>query len=352
MDGKNKVMLVAAIGAVVILIASSVVRCSLMRAQDEAGQGESAAIEQDTAEEPGEDKDLAALSTLESHAWQVDGDPSRTIVFKDSTFVESDGKSVRLTAFEVTSSTKNSIDVKMTRDGSSSEITATISIAGGEGSYRVSCDAFQNATSYVQGSASKEPVAIDGMSEPYTTLIDGKTDQLASAVAEYCRAHVPTATKASFDGEAVLHEEEEHGEEHEEEYDLFDPRHRRVSVHPLADLDELDGEHEREDAAADGEYRHLPDPVDDVVRGDGAGAPEHLGEVRREHAVGPDRLEHVDLAVEDPVARVAQQPAQPVVDVVCDSGEGEIGHAEQDGSEQEGAGERIGGPGVGERFLG
>lgn len=205
MDRKNKVMLAAAIGAVVILIASSVVRCSLPKAQDEAGQGESATIEQNMAEEPGENKDLAALSILESHAWQVDGDPSKTIVFKDSTFVESDGKRVRLTAFEVASSTTSSIDVKMTRDGSSSsEITATISIAGGEGSCRVSCDAFQNATSYVQGSASKEPVAIDGVSEPYTTLIDGKTDQLAPAVAEYCRAHVPTATKASFDGEVYL----------------------------------------------------------------------------------------------------------------------------------------------------
>ena len=204
MDRKNKVMLVAAIGAAVILIASSAVRCNLPRAQDEAGQGETAAIEQDMAEEPGGNKDLAALTTLESHAWQAEGDPSKTIAFKDGTFVESDGKSVRLTAFEVTSTTTSSVDVKMTRDGFSSEITATISIAGGEGSYRVSCDAFQNATSYVQGSASKEPVAIDGVSEPYTTLIDGKTDQLASAVAEYCRAHVPTATKASFDGEVYL----------------------------------------------------------------------------------------------------------------------------------------------------
>lgn len=204
MDRRNKVMLAAAIGAAVILIASSAVRCSLPRTQDETGQGESTVIEQDVAEEPGEDKDLAALTTLESHAWQAEGDPSKTIAFKDGMFAESDGKGVRLTAFEVTSSTTSSIDVKMTRDGSSSEITATISIAGGEGSYRVSCDAFQNATSYVQGSVSKEPVAIDGVSEPYTTLIDGKTDQLASAVAEYCRAHVPTATKVSFDGEVYL----------------------------------------------------------------------------------------------------------------------------------------------------
>ncbi|MCI1879342.1 MAG: hypothetical protein LKI89_04140, partial [Olsenella sp.] len=98
MERRSKVMLAAAIGAVAILIASSVVRCSLPKAQDEAGRGESAALEQDTAEEPGEDKNPAALTTLESHAWQVDGDPSKTIVFKDSTFIESDGKSVRLTA--------------------------------------------------------------------------------------------------------------------------------------------------------------------------------------------------------------------------------------------------------------
>lgn len=204
MDGKNKVLLAASIGAIAILIASSVVRCSLPKAQDKAGQKEPTAIEQGIAAESEDNKDFAALSTLESHAWQVEGDPSKTVVFKDSTFVESDGKSVRLTAFEVTSSTASSIDAKMTRAGSPSEITATISISGGEGSYRVSCDAFQNSTSYVQGSASKEPVAIDGVSEPYTTLIDGKTDQLASAVAEYCRAHVPTATKASFDGEVYL----------------------------------------------------------------------------------------------------------------------------------------------------
>lgn len=205
MERRSKVMLAAAIGAVAILIASSVVRCSLTRAQDDAGKDETTAIEQGAAEADGvEHEDTGALAILKSHAWQADGDPSKTIVFKDGTFVESDGKSVRLTAFEVTSATAGSIDVKASRGGDATEITATITVSGGEGSYKVSCDAFQNSESYIQGSASKEPVAVDGVSEPYTTLIDGKTDQLASAISEYCRAHVPTATKASFDGEVYL----------------------------------------------------------------------------------------------------------------------------------------------------
>lgn len=62
MDRKNKAMLAAAIGAVVILIASSVVRCSLPKAQDEAVQGEPAAIEQDMAEGPGERARTSPLS--------------------------------------------------------------------------------------------------------------------------------------------------------------------------------------------------------------------------------------------------------------------------------------------------
>ena len=58
--------------------------------------------------------------------------------------------------------------------------------------------------SYVQGSGAEGPVAVSGLAEPYTALIDGKRDELASAIAKYCRDNVPTATKAAFDGEVYL----------------------------------------------------------------------------------------------------------------------------------------------------
>lgn len=121
--------------------------------------------------------------------------------------------------------------------------------------------------------------------------------------------------------EAVLDEEEEHREEHEHEDDLLHARHARVAVHPLRHLDELHGEDEREHPAADGQYRVLPHAAHEVVHGHGARAPEHLLEPGGEDALGPYGLEHVRLAVEDPVARVAQDAAEPRVDVAREVGE-------------------------------
>jgi hypothetical protein len=93
--------------------------------------------------------------------------------------------------------------VTLVRDGDGKKQTV-ISLSGEEGSYRVSSDGFAMSPSYVQGSGAEDPVAVSGLAEPYTALIDGKRDELASAIAAYCRDNVPTATKAKFDGEVYL----------------------------------------------------------------------------------------------------------------------------------------------------
>lgn len=209
MERKNKVMLIAAVGAVAILIASTIVRCTVTNGSGGGDPEPAPAAEQTAADTAAgqEDEgrgDAGALATLKSHAWQAEGNSSLTIVFKDGMFVESDGHNVKLTALDAMSETDDSLDAKMTRDGDTAEVSSTISISGSEGSYKVSCDAFQNAKTYVQGTANKDPVAVEGVTEPYTSLIDGRTDRLALSVAEYCRAHVPTATKAVFDGEVYL----------------------------------------------------------------------------------------------------------------------------------------------------
>lgn len=205
MDRKNKVMLIATIGAVAILVASSAARCAAVRASDDGDGRQQSMVEQeakDEAESPGEGSD-SIMSVLESHAWQADGDASKTIAFKDGRFVESDGTDTRVTACDVTGSGDGSLDVTLIRDGDGKKRTV-ISLSGEEGSYRVSCDGFAMAGEYVQGSGAEGPIAVSGLAEPYTTLIDGKRDELASAVAAYCRDNVPTATKATFDGEVYL----------------------------------------------------------------------------------------------------------------------------------------------------
>ena len=41
------------------------------------------------------------LTLLRANAWQAEGSPERTLAFREGSFVESDGTSVKLAAFEV-----------------------------------------------------------------------------------------------------------------------------------------------------------------------------------------------------------------------------------------------------------
>lgn len=148
-----------------------------------------------------------AMDALRSHAWQAEGDPDKTVEFREGSFVESDASGVKVTAIEVTGAHEDDdhadLDVTMTREGTGS-FASVIAVDGREGSLAVSSDGFANASVYVQGSGAKGPVAVEGVCEPYSSLIDGKTDELAEAVASFCRSRVPTATKATFDGEVYL----------------------------------------------------------------------------------------------------------------------------------------------------
>lgn len=210
MNRKNKVMLIAAIGAVAILIASSVVRCAISQPAPDGQPEQPAASEQgaDAATTPEQAEEEAVLGILTGHKWQVKDDSSKTISFKDGTFIESDGKTTKVTAYSIVSASEkdgaSSVEVRLVRDGADSEAATVIALTGSEGSYAVSSDGFQVSKTYVQGSSSEAPVAVTGLAEPYTTLIDGKTDELAQTIAAWCREHVPTATKAAFDGEVYV----------------------------------------------------------------------------------------------------------------------------------------------------
>lgn len=213
MDRKNKVMLAAAIGAVAILVASSAVRCAVTRTVEVTVPNTAVATQEAPEAEPdGEGAEMdatakKALEALRSHAWQAEGDAKKTVAFRDGSLVESGPEGVKVTAFEVTGAHEDddhaSLDVTMTREGSGS-FSSVIAIDGREDSLAVSCDGFANASCYVQGSGAEGPVEVGGLAEPYTSLIDGKADALASAITDYCRDRVPTATKATFDGEVYL----------------------------------------------------------------------------------------------------------------------------------------------------
>ena len=208
MDRKNKLMLIAAIGAVVVLIASSVVRCAMPRQADPepaAGQQESQQAEEASTATP---SDEDAMAILRSHVWQAEGEPKDTCTFKEGIFVESKDGKLSATAFatvdESPSDKQTALMITPLREGSSNDARTAIIIDGQEGSYTVSCDAFQLHKTYVQGKAPDVEFAVTGLADEYVKMTDGKQSELESAIGDWSAKNAPTATKAFFDGEVYL----------------------------------------------------------------------------------------------------------------------------------------------------
>lgn len=219
MQKKNKLMLAAAIGMVAIVIGSTAVRCSVAHTVEEraepagsAATGESASQAQDAGqasqEAPEEDATAETLALLRSNAWQAEGMPEKTLAFREGSFVESDGESVRLTAFEVKDAGEAEgqryLDIDVMREGDPYATSTTLIVDEEDGALSVACDGFAAEKRYVQGAPSGAEVAVAGLAEPYTGLIDGKAGDLASAIGQWCKGHAPAATSASFDGEVYV----------------------------------------------------------------------------------------------------------------------------------------------------
>lgn len=219
MQKKNKLMLAAAIGMVAIVIGSTAVRCSVAHTVEEraepAGTGttvESAVQTQDADQAaqkaPEEDAAAETLALLRSNAWQAEGMPEKTLAFREGSFVESDGTSVKLAAFEVRDAGEvegqRYLDIDVMREGDPYATSTTLIVDEEDGALSVACDGFAIEKRYVQGAPSGAEVAVTGLAEPYTGLIDGKAGDLASVIGQWCKGHAPTATSASFDGEVYV----------------------------------------------------------------------------------------------------------------------------------------------------
>lgn len=207
MERRKRTAAIALAAVLALGIGAGVARCAAVHAHPEESQAQEAvATDTSTTQEtnPEDDDAQDALSILQSHAWQAEGDPNVTVEFRDGSLVETDASGVHVAAMEVTGSFDTSLDVRLVRDSGDGEVETAIALTGKEGSWKVSSDGFSCAYAYVEASPHREAVAVEGVTEPYTTLIEGRTDELALAVAAYCRAHVPTATRATFDGEVYL----------------------------------------------------------------------------------------------------------------------------------------------------
>lgn len=218
MQRKNKVMLAAAIGMVAVIVGSTAVRCSIAHTVEESAQTEAQAPVESVVQDAGSaatadvasatDKAEEIAKMLQGSVWQAEGVPEKTIGFRDRSFVESDGTSVKLTVFDVKEAGEDNgqkhLDIAFMREGDPYMTPATIIVEERDGVLTVASDAFAGESRYVQGKPAGTAVSVSGLAEPYTGLIDGKAGELASAVGSWCASHAPSATAAAFDGEVYL----------------------------------------------------------------------------------------------------------------------------------------------------
>lgn len=210
MQKKNKLMLAAAVGMVAVVVATTAVRCTIAHtaSEDEAGRpaadgGEGAATEAGEADEAGE-----TLARLRGGSWVAADGSGKTLAFRDGAFVESDGASASLTAFEVegagSSEGQSWLDVRMLRSGDAGAASATLILEEGEAVASVASDGFLLSDRYVEAPAAAGGVEVTGLADSYLALVGGDGDGLERAIGEWARSNAPTAGEASFDGEVFL----------------------------------------------------------------------------------------------------------------------------------------------------
>lgn len=218
MQRKNKAMLAAAIGMVAIVVATTAVRCSIAHTAGQANADPLAASLEQPAEQEGPetepeagegtDEASAVLEELRGSAWTAADGSGKTLAFREGSFVESDGALVAMTAFEVegsgSSGAQRWLDVLLLKDGDAASRSATIVLDEGTEGASVACDGFSLSGRHVEAAAPGGTVEVTELAEPYPSLVDGRTDELASAISEWAAGHAPTATRASFDGEVFV----------------------------------------------------------------------------------------------------------------------------------------------------
>lgn len=202
---RGKVIAVAAAGALVVLLASTIARCAAAGPAG-AGQGAGGSAPEQAQQQAGPAE--AAASTLEAAAgtsWVAEDGSGATLQVTDRSLVESaaDGtvSALAYSAADEAEADGQAIVTLTLEDGS--EATLIVTLEDGEPA-AVASDAFSAAPSYVASEGGGGPFEVTGLDERYLELVGGDEDALRAAIGAYAARRSPQASSASFDGEVFL----------------------------------------------------------------------------------------------------------------------------------------------------
>lgn len=197
MDKKNKVILGLAVGAVAILIASGIARCSLQQ----QGPDESTAPLEPAAEEAASTEDGHGIAELYGTVWEAD-DGKSTLTMTDGVLIVNAGEESKALYFNVAhesaddSGISATIAVSETPGGERRE--TTLAVTKGASSMRLACDALESVYVLETGDASIELVNVDAQ---LSEIFGVPEPEFETAISEWASTRSPYATKAAWSGE-------------------------------------------------------------------------------------------------------------------------------------------------------
>ena len=213
MERRKRAVAMAAAGAVAVLVAASLGRCSAARSASATDGGTSGATATQaaatdaagsdaggSADETGEAGSCA--SALESREWMGADDASERLTASGGRIVETDGTNTYTSSYRVTEDSAGSCELSITRaDGTVVQATATITGDGDDA--RLHCEQLRVAFDWVPAPTDGE-VRVTGVDDEYLSLVGGDETALDAAVKLWVSMHVPGASEAAFDGEVFL----------------------------------------------------------------------------------------------------------------------------------------------------
>lgn len=206
MEKKNKIIAGLALGAVALLVASGIARCSLA---PEAAEPGASAPDQPPAMEQPQQQDPAPeggsdLSEIENTTWKSD-DGKSTLTVMPGVLIEKTESAETLLYYEasdvVETETGITATLSVSKDKGGQATQAALAVTKGNGQSRLACDALSTDYSMKTGDAS---IAIAGVDGNLTDTFGKGQDDFAAAISKWASSKSPYATKATWTKEVWI----------------------------------------------------------------------------------------------------------------------------------------------------
>lgn len=210
MKRKNKVLAALAIGAAVILIGSSIARCSIAAgvdsAQTEASSEAKAApaVEESRGSDPdADDGDVTAFGAFRNSKW-ASHDKASELMLTDAAMIESVEGASRVIYYAVESEDGDpdgvSVVLSVSDTMAGEERRTVMRIANdGLGGHTLTCDELHSAYEYIAPEATE--VSIQNSAEELTRCLGHTADDIEAALSRFASERSPHAASATWDGE-------------------------------------------------------------------------------------------------------------------------------------------------------